>query len=140
MEAISYPRPIAGPSLDRVIENAVVLSWNELMPTAIAGIIHVEYNTGPERLLEYLKVWASSERGHWSLICEYWKCSLWSHTRGISFGKDYGPGPFSLRLENVMEHEDHFDKAPEYDGSILIYPPTAIETKAAETSMEQLVA
>jgi hypothetical protein len=133
--------PITGkPSLEQSLENAVVLSWNELMPAAISGIIHVEYHLGAEHSLEYLKVWASSERGHWSLICEFWKCSLWSHIPGISFGKGYGPGAFSLRLEAVMNHADYLDKAPQQDGSILIYPPTAVESQAAETSMEALVA
>lgn len=133
MAAITHLRMAAKPSLDQSLEDAVALSWNELMPTGISGVIQVEYHLGTEHLLEYLKVWASIKRGHWSLICEYWKCSLWSHTPGISFGKGYGPGAFSLRLEDVMQHEERFDNTPRPDGSILIYPPTAIQSKAAET-------
>src|SRR5512146_1990085 len=131
MDTISYPRTIARSSLDRAIENAVVLSWNELMPTATTGIVQVEYHTGPERLLEYLKVWASTERGHWNLVCEYWKCSFWSHVPGLTFGKIYRPGDFSRRLESMMQHEDDFAKLPQQDGLIQIYPPTARERLAA---------
>lgn len=131
MDAISYPRTIARSSLDCAIENAVVLSWNELMPAGATGIVHVEYHTGPESLLEYLKVWASTERGYWNLVCEYWNCSLWSHIPGFSFGKSHHPGAFSRRLESVMQHEDEFAKLPQRDGLIQIYPPTARERLAA---------
>lgn len=134
MEAISHPGTIARPSLDRVIENAVILSWDELMPKAIPGIIQVEYHTGPEGRLEYLKVWASTERGYWNLVCEYWKCSLWSHVPGMTFGTIYRPGDFSRRLESVMQHEDDFAKLPQQDGLIQIYPPTERERRAAVDS------
>ena len=134
MNAISYPGTIARPSLDRVIENAVILSWDELMPKAIPGIIQVEYHTGPEGVLEYLKVWASTERGYWKLVCEYWKSSLWSHVPGCSFGKNHHPGDFSRRLESVMQDEYDFAKLPQQDGLIQIYPPTESERHAAADS------
>jgi hypothetical protein len=130
---------IVNPSLEQSLENTVILSWNELMPTAVSGVIQVEYHLGPEHLLEYLKVWASSKRGQWNLICEYWKSSLWSNMPCISFGAGYGPGAFSSRLEHVMQHEHQLARAPQYDRSILIYAPTAIESKAAEASMEESV-
>ena len=139
MEPISYPRAIARPSLDRVIENAVVLSWNELIPTATTGIIHVEYHTGPERLLECLKVLASTERGYWNLVCEYWKSSLWPHVPGITFGKIYRPGDFSRKLEDIMQREGDFAKLPQQDGLIQIYPPTERERLAAADSMTGIV-
>jgi hypothetical protein len=127
MDAILSPTTITRPSLDSVIENAVVLSWNELMPKGTSGIIHVEYHTAPEGLLEYLKVWASTERGYWNLVCEYWKFSLWSHVPGLIFGKSHHPGEFSRRLESVMHHEGDFAKLPRQDGLIQIYPPTERE-------------
>jgi len=138
METISYPRSIAIPSLDHVVEDAVVLGWSELMPPTTSGVIHVEYHTGPERLLEYLKAWTSTERGYWSLICEYWKCSLWPHVPGLSFGKSFQPGDFSRSLESVMQHEDDFAKLPQQDGSIYIQAPTAGERLAAAGLMTRV--
>lgn len=123
--------PTAALGLDRALENAVILGWNELMPTATAGVIHIDYHTGPERSLEYLKLWASSEWGYWNLVCEYWARSLWSHVPGLSFGKGYGAGNFSHRLESVMQHEAAFAKLPHQDGSIQVYPPTESEQTAA---------
>lgn len=124
------------PPLVLALENAVVANWNELMPVASVGVINVEYHAGPESLLEYVKVWASSERGYWSLICEYWKGSLWNHIPGISFGKGYRAGNFSLRLEGIVQHQNDFGSAPQRDGSIRIYPPTETEREAAENRTE----
>jgi hypothetical protein len=136
MTAMPYLPTAAKPSLELALENAVVLSWGELMPTATSGMINVEFHNSPENLMEYLKVWASSDRGYWTMICEYWKCSLWSHVPGISFGKGYGPGDFSRRLENVMQHENDFDKAVQFDTLIQIGPPTANERSVSEGQME----
>lgn len=135
MNAIPNLQTAATLRLDRALENAVVLGWNELMPTATAGVIHVEYHTGPDHSLEYVKIWASSERGHWNLVCEYWTCSLWSHVPGLSFGKGYCSGDFSHRLESVMQHEAAFAKLPHQDGSIQVYPPTESERTMAEDWM-----
>lgn len=118
--------------LDRTLESAVILGWNELMPKAATGVIDIQYHTGPERSLEYLKVWAASERGYWKLVCEYWTCSLWSHVPGLSFGKGYHSGDFFDRLVDVMQHETAFAKLPSQDGSILVRPPTESERTAAE--------
>lgn len=139
MTAMPYLPVASKPSFELALENAVALSWNELMPTSTNGIINVEYHTSPEHQLEYLKVWKSSERGYWSLICEYWKLFRWSHVPGISFGKGYGPGVFSRRLEDVMQRENDFDKASQQDSLIQINPHTASERNAADNRKEALV-
>lgn len=140
MTAMPYLPGVSRPSLELALENAVSLSWNELMPASPNGMINVEYHSSPQHLLEYLKVWKSSERGYWSLICEYWKTSPWSHAPGISFGKGYGPGDFSRRLEDVMNRENDFDKASQDDTLIQINTDTVSERHAAvnrkETSVE----
>jgi hypothetical protein len=139
MTAMPYLPMVAKPSLELALEDAVVLSWNELMPTATSGVINIEYHTSPEYLMEYLKVWASSDRGYWTMICEYWKCSLWSHIPGISFGKGYGPGDFSRRLENVMQHENDFDMASQQDRLIQVSSPKPNEHSTAEHRTQALV-
>jgi len=131
MNAIQNLQTAATLRLDRALENAVVLGWNELMPKTTAGVIHVEYHAGPDHSLEYVKIWAANERGHCNLVCEYWTCSLWSHVPGLSFGKGYRSGNFSHRLESVMLHQASFAKLPLQDGSIHVYPPTESERTAA---------
>jgi len=139
MTAAPHFPVVVKPSLEAALEDAVVLSWNELMSTSINGVVNVEYHTGPGHLLEYLKVWGSRERGYWSLICEYWKCSLWSHLPGISLEKGYQPGNFSRRLEDLMQREDTFNKSQLRNGSVRIYSPTENERTAAESRTETLI-
>jgi hypothetical protein len=134
---IPYSGRVATPWLDQALENTVVLGWDELMPTAAAGVVHIEYHAGPNQSLEYLKVWASSERGRWNLVCEYWTGSLWSHVPGLSFGKGYRSGDFSRRLESVMQHENAFTKLPHQDGSIQVFRPTESERTAATAWMSE---
>jgi hypothetical protein len=52
-------------SLERILESAIVVSWEDLMHGAQTGLIHIEYNFAPDGTLEYLKVWSSITRGHW---------------------------------------------------------------------------
>lgn len=139
MTAMPYLPMTVKPSLEVALKDSVVLSWNELMPSTPNGVINVEYHTGPEHLLEYLKVWASSERGYWTMICEYWKSSIWSNAPGMSFGKGYGPGGFSKKLENVMQHENDFDKGHQQDTLIQISSPNLTERNAAENRKETLI-
>jgi hypothetical protein len=118
--------------LDRALECAVVLSWNELMPDTSSGLVRMEYHTGADGLLEYLKVWAFRIRGYGKLVCEYWVRPIWSHRPGIVFGEGYRSGAFSHRLESVIQHETAFAVQPHVDRSFQIYPPTQEERMAAE--------
>src|SRR5512142_1802500 len=118
--------------LDRTLECAVILSWDELMPDSSSGLIHIEYRTGADGWLEYLKLWSSTIRGHWNLVCELWMRPLWSHATGLTFGKDLHSADFAHILELVMRHENAFSKLPDRDGLIQIFPPTLEERRAAE--------
>ncbi len=132
MTPIIGSQPMQTARLDRTLEYAVVQSWDELMPDSTSGLVHIEYQTGSDGALDFFKVWASTIRGHWNLICEFWIRSLWSHATGLSFGKDYHSADFARTLELVMGREDAFSKLPDQQGLIQIYPPTQEERKEAE--------
>src|SRR5271167_2322539 len=59
--------------LDQILESAVALNWKDLIRGAKAGLIHIEYHIGVERSIDYLRVWSSTVRGYWSLVCQ---CSV----------------------------------------------------------------
>lgn len=135
----SPPRPGASTQtwLDRILECAVILSWSELMQPSRSGLIHVEYRTGPDRAIEYLKVWSATIRGHWSLVCEYfceyWGRPLWSHAAGISFDRAYHSADFALMLEFIILHQHDFsDPSERRDGLVQVSPPTEEERLAAK--------
>lgn len=70
---------------DRILECAVILSWDELMGPSTSGLVQIEYRTDAAYSLEYLKVWSSTVRGYANLVCEYWLRPLWSHVVGLQW-------------------------------------------------------
>lgn len=54
--------------LNQVLESTVVLNWKDLTKNTKA-LTHVEYHIGMERSIDYLRVWSSTARGYWSLVC-----------------------------------------------------------------------
>lgn len=115
--------------IDRVLESAVVLSWKEVLQRRKDGIVHIEYDTAPEPSLQYVKIWVSTRRGLWDLICEYWMAQGTSRvpTRGLTFSNGY----HSLQLQHILEHTlGHGDGiADPLSGDtsvslILVHPPT----------------
>lgn len=94
----------------RVLESAVVLSWKDLLHKSKEGLVHVEYGTAPEPSLQYLKVWLSTTRGTWDLICEYWTSSGSSKlpAAGLTFRKGYHSAELAMMLEQMMQHRDGF--------------------------------
>lgn len=71
--------------VDAVLADAVVLNWGDLMPEPTTVLIHIEYHVEALGSIEFLKVWASTVRGHWNLICEYWMRSDATHRSGLHF-------------------------------------------------------
>jgi hypothetical protein len=110
--------------LDRALENTVIQSWDELMPDSTSGLIHLEYQAGNDGSLEFLRIWASTVRGSWKLICEYWIRPLWSHAVGLRFESDYYSEDLARNLEFVIGRETALSKLPDQIGLIQIYPPT----------------
>jgi hypothetical protein len=51
------------------------------------GLIHIEYQSGTDGALEFLKIWESTVWGVWNLMCELWTHPRWSHATGIRFGR-----------------------------------------------------
>jgi hypothetical protein len=57
------------PSFDQILESVVILSWVDLLPYHRSGSIHVEYVFGAEGNISTLKLWLSTVRGRWRLLC-----------------------------------------------------------------------
>jgi len=123
--------------LFRLLECAVSLSWEDLMPAAQSGLIHIEYPTGPSRLLEYLMIWSSTSRGYWDPVGEYWMRASPSHASGLSFRNGYYSGDLARMLDLVMQHQDTFLCTPDCHGLIQVHPPTEEERMAADTTMRE---
>src|SRR5271165_3991543 len=81
--------PVVSFQLDTILADAVLLNWSDLMPELTSGLIHVEYHVGPRGSVEFMKVWASTTRGEWNLVCEYFIRSGASSKSGLRFASGY---------------------------------------------------
>ena len=124
-----------------ILESVMVLGWPDLMKDYPSGLLHVEYRTGPDDLIEYLTVLSSGVRGYWQLVCEYWVSALWSHEVGLSFSPGHSSARMAEMLEFVMEHQEAFLQraTPTHDILLQVYPPTEQETAAAKERMGKAV-
>ena len=120
-------------SLDRILESAIVVSWDDLMRDAQTGLIHVEYGFAPSGTLDFLKVWSSLTRGHWLLACGYWMSASTFHGTGVRFDNGYKSEGLAHILEFVMQHQSEFDLPPDRgrQGLLQISTPTPEERAAA---------
>ena len=119
--------------LERILESAIVMSWDDLMRGAPTGLIHIEYGFAARGTLDYLKVWSSLTRGHWLLACEYWMSANTFHGAGIGFDNGYQSEGLAHILESVMQHQNSFVLPSNLgrQGLLQIPTPTVEESAAA---------
>jgi hypothetical protein len=127
------------PTLERILESAIVVSWADLMRDAQTGLIHIEYGFGPTDTLDYLKVWSSLTRGHWLLACEYWMSESRFHGTGVTFDNGYESEGLAHILEFVMQHQSEFALPTNRgrQGLLQISTPTQEESAAATASVNE---
>jgi len=118
-------------SLQRILESAVVLSWNDLM-ASVDGSIQIEFRTSQTKSVEYLKLWASGAiRGNWSLICQSSVASP-NTPRRIDFTNGFHSGFLSQTLEFVLANQDRFPTPSDsFTSLIQIHSPTEQEVASA---------
>jgi hypothetical protein len=124
--------------VDAMLTDAVVLSWNDLMPQPASGLIHIEYHVEPLGSVEYMKVWASTVRGYWKLVCEHWMRWDTTHRSGLRFNNGYQSDRLAKMLVAIMQHQEIFlvDAAPGKDRMIQVPPPTDADKSVANSMME----
>src|ERR1700684_3066902 len=94
--------------VDAMLTDAVVLSWDDLMPEASSGLIHIEYHVEPLGSVEYMKVWASTVRGYWKLVCEHWMRGDTTHMGSLHFDNGYKSDQLAKMLEMIMQYQEIF--------------------------------
>jgi hypothetical protein len=122
-------------NLERILEAAVVISWNDFTRGTPTSLIQIEYGLAAGGTLDYLKVWSSLTRGHWLLACQYWMSTNTFHEAGVGFENGYKSEGLARILEITMRHQNSFALPANLgrQGLLQISTPTAEETAAAET-------
>jgi len=139
---VATPVPLAIDSIpfDETLADIVVLSWDDLMPEFSSGLIHIEYHVDPLGSVEFVKVWASTIRGEWNLICEHWSQAGSSHESGLRLVGGYKSARLERALQSVLQNREIFlvGTAPGRDRLIQVFPPTHPERVAAGKRMNVL--
>lgn len=124
-------------TIERILECAVTVNWKDLTKSQDNASMRIEYRTGPQRSLEYLKLWCSSKRGYWHLLAEYWMRSSIEHRSGTTFSRGNYSADLVRVLDAVMRHqEDFLAPSPDFpDGLVQIRKPSAAELSTARAEM-----
>lgn len=124
-------------TIDRILECAVALNWNALAGTNEATALQVEYRIGLSRSVDYLKLWSSTTRGIWNLVCEYWMKSSSGHESGTTFNGGKYSGDFTWMLDAIMQHQREFLSVPSdfVDGLVQVNCPTDADLVSARAEM-----
>jgi hypothetical protein len=124
-------------NIERILESAVVVNWEDLMGGGQGGLINIEYGFAPGGRLDYVQVWSSVKRGYWLLACTYWMSASQSHQPGVSFDNGFESEGLAHILEVVMQHQNVFGLSQNLgpQGVLRVGTPTEKESKAAAVSI-----
>jgi hypothetical protein len=138
MMATSTLPAVASLELNAMLADALVLNWSDLMPETTSGLIHIEYHVEPNGSVESMKVWASTTRGYWDLVCQHWMHARGSCGSGLRFANGYKCEGLQRMLESIMEHPEIFlvGTRPGADRMIQVFPPTEKDAISARGMME----
>ena len=122
--------------LDKALEYAVILAWEDLTKGSEPWAVRVEYQCTPGASLDSLLIWADKGGGYRHLICNY---SIWSspaHPSGVVFTEGSYSDGLGKNLDFIMKNQHRFT-CRAVDASrqcfILIHPPTTDERAEAAT-------
>ena len=121
--------------LDQVLESAVAIHWNELARGPNPGLIHLEYHIGDGGFIDVLRIWSSTARGHWSLVCH---CSINSDLSStLMFRNGYEARDLGATITAIMKHQSEFPHkcVVNTDYLVQVGPPSADLIAAAKASM-----
>ena len=126
-------------AIERLIESAVTLSWEDLATSFPPLAMQVEYHRRPDRALEHLKLWSSASRGHWNLVCDYWMHPTATHSQGITFTDTYSSAGLTRMFDAIMQNQQSL-ALPQGDfanGLVQIAPPGKTQSIAAKHLMAE---
>lgn len=127
-------------SLATMITDTIVASWNELIAPQQAQRVRVEYRSfGPNKAVQYLKVWAADAAGQWRPVCNYWTAAEGQRSvQGVAFSPPFYSESFAHLLTAVLDNQATYsDLDQETNGVILQIPtPTDEERNAALAAVQ----
>ncbi len=137
---MTYLAQVTTSEIRDTLESAIVVSWKDLLQSSLTGVAHVEYGTAPEPSLQYVKVWLSTARGNWDLVCEYWMSAGERRTPaiGLTFSNGFYSECLARLLQDVLQPRDGAPSCLAGDTAvnrIVINSPTEQDSRNAGNCM-----
>jgi hypothetical protein len=109
-------------SLSTIITDTIVAAWKELIPAQQSSRVHVEYHCfGPNKAVQYLKVWAADGGGEWRPVCNYWTAAEGQRSvRGVAFCPPFYSESFAHLLTAVLENQDTYSDLEDQTHGVLL--------------------
>ena len=125
--------------LDKTLQLAVVLAWEDLIKIDVPCMVRVEYQCEPGTSLDYVSIWRVTAGGYQELVCDYWTSTSAAHPSGMCFRGKHQSEQLTGALDFIMKNQDQFTRPADAcrDGLVLIYPPTADERSEASSWMRR---
>ena len=126
-------------SLEQLLECAITASWQQLLPDKMPVLIHAEYHPGGDAPLEFVKIWCSSERGYWRLVCDYWPHHLSARPIGPTFSDGYQSDRLTKAFEMLSRDPDRFSRlgTDSRDGFLLLQDVTVEQCAGAQKMLSE---
>ena len=125
--------------LDHVLESAVVINWSDLVVRgAIPGLVQVEYHLGEQRLINDVRIWSSTARGYWTLVCH---CSIDPDLScPLHFRNGYQDGDFGNLLSAITKRQGEFLHKRIANANYLVQvgPPSVDVLASAKISIDTI--
>lgn len=126
--------------LDKALQFAVILAWEDLMKVTEPRLVRVEYRGEPGTSPDYVSVWSVRAGGQQDLVCDYWTWTSPAHAGGVRFRNGHDSDQLAQTLDLIMKNQDEFARrgAASHDGLVLIYPPDGDDRVEAVAWMRRL--
>jgi hypothetical protein len=124
--------------LDKALQYAVTLAWEDLMQPIEPRLVRVEYLCEPGTALDHLSVWSVRAGGYQDLVCDCWTWASVAHPRGAAFGNRHYSDKLAQTLDFVMKNQGQFTRSADagQHGLVLIYTPDADDRREAANWMK----
>ncbi len=122
--------------LDRVLEFAAILAWQDLVAGSQLLSARVEYQSERGMGVDFLTVWTVRSWGYQDRVCDYWASASPAHPAGARFTNNYHSNALAQALDFIVKNQDRFthpDTARPH--LVLIQPPTPELTAEATAWM-----
>jgi hypothetical protein len=119
--------------LDKALEFAVILAWEDLVKLSDPSSVRVEYRCEPGTPLDRVTVWSTGAGGYQKRVCDSWTSASLTHPGGPHFRNGYCSDKLAKTLDFIMTNQGQFTRPADAcrEGSVLIHPPAAHDRSEA---------